>query len=62
MDHLAEHLRFYQELGVTGVSRDAKWRRRDGAAGDAAVGPAFRPAIVTVTVGPTFRPAIAGLA
>ena len=22
MDHLAEHLRFYQELGVTGVSRD----------------------------------------
>jgi uracil-DNA glycosylase family 4 len=32
MDHLAEHLRFYQELGVTGVSRDAKWRRRAGAA------------------------------
>ena len=25
---LAEHLRFYQELGVTGVSRDASWRRR----------------------------------
>jgi uracil-DNA glycosylase len=34
MDHLAEHLRFYQELGVTGVSRDAKWRRREGAARD----------------------------
>jgi uracil-DNA glycosylase len=34
MDHLAEHLRFYQELGVTGVSRDAKWRRRAGAAPD----------------------------
>jgi len=30
MNHLAEHLRFYQELGVTGVSRDAKWRARDG--------------------------------
>jgi DNA polymerase len=28
MTHLADHLRFYQELGVTGVSRDAKWRRR----------------------------------
>ena len=27
---LAEHLRFYQELGVTGISRDASWRRRDG--------------------------------
>jgi DNA polymerase len=26
---LAEHLRFYQELGVTGISRDPKWRRRD---------------------------------
>ena len=25
---LAEHLRFYQELGVTGVSRDPSWRRR----------------------------------
>ena len=33
MDHLAEHLRFYQELGVTGVSRDAKWRAREGRAG-----------------------------
>ena len=25
---LAQHLRFYQELGVTGISRDASWRRR----------------------------------
>jgi len=25
---LAEHLRFYQELGVTGVSADRKWRER----------------------------------
>ena len=33
MKQLAEHLRFYQELGVTGVSRDAKWRRRDDMAG-----------------------------
>jgi uracil-DNA glycosylase family 4 len=36
MDHLAEHLRFYQELGVTGVSRDAKWRRRDDGSADPA--------------------------
>lgn len=26
---LAEHLRFLQELGVTGVSRDTKWRERE---------------------------------
>jgi uracil-DNA glycosylase len=25
---LAQHLRFYQELGVAGISRDASWRRR----------------------------------
>lgn len=29
MDQLTEHLRFYKELGVTGISRDAKWRRRE---------------------------------
>ncbi len=28
MNHLAEHLRFYQELGVTGLSRDPRWRHR----------------------------------
>jgi uracil-DNA glycosylase len=26
---LAEHLRFYDELGVMGISKDAAWRRRD---------------------------------
>lgn len=25
---LAEHLRFYQELGVTGINKDARWRSR----------------------------------
>jgi uracil-DNA glycosylase len=25
---LADHLKFYQEIGVTGVSRDAEWRTR----------------------------------
>ena len=36
---LAEHLRFFEELGVTGVSRDAAWRRRasTGTESDAAV-------------------------
>ena len=28
---LSEHLRFYQELGVDGVSRDPMWRRREAA-------------------------------
>jgi uracil-DNA glycosylase len=27
---LSEHLRFFQELGVSGISRDPKWRRRAG--------------------------------
>ena len=34
--HLAEHLRFFQELGVTGLSLDARWRRRAADAGRAA--------------------------
>jgi uracil-DNA glycosylase len=29
---IAEHLRFYQELGVSGVSGDAGWRKRAGSA------------------------------
>jgi DNA polymerase len=29
LSQLSDHLRFYQELGVTGVSRDPKWRRRE---------------------------------
>jgi DNA polymerase len=28
---IAEHLRFFSELGVAGVSRDPRWRARDGA-------------------------------
>jgi uracil-DNA glycosylase family 4 len=27
---LAEHLRFYDEIGVTGISRNAAWRKRAG--------------------------------
>ena len=33
---LASHLRFFQELGVTGVSRDPAWRKRAGAPAAAA--------------------------
>jgi uracil-DNA glycosylase len=33
---LAEHLRFYQELGVTGISRDRAWRAREEPPGSAA--------------------------
>jgi DNA polymerase len=41
---LAAHLRFYQELGVTGISRDGAWRGRSGgSSGDTA--PSTEPAI-----------------
>jgi uracil-DNA glycosylase len=30
--HLAAHLRFFQELGVAGISADARWRTRGGRA------------------------------
>jgi len=42
---LAEHLKFFQELGVTGVSRDASWRVR---AEDAV--PVHDPAPADITV------------
>ena len=34
--HIAAHLRFFQELGVAGVSADARWRQRDSRGGGAA--------------------------
>jgi uracil-DNA glycosylase len=34
---IADHLRFFQELGVTGINRDPAWRRRDPHAADAPV-------------------------
>ena len=40
----AEHLRFYEEMGVTGISRDAHWRRREPALQAAAPAPAFAEA------------------
>jgi DNA polymerase len=56
MDPLVAHLRFFQDLGVTGVSRDPRWRRRDrpetiGAeAASTAPEPADEPAVVPVTL------------
>jgi DNA polymerase len=40
---LAEHLRFYQELGIDGISRDPRWReRQEVAEGEPAEGGAAR--------------------
>ena len=30
--NLIDHLRFYEELGVAGINRDARWRQREGSA------------------------------
>jgi uracil-DNA glycosylase family 4 len=51
MNQLAEHLRFYQELGVTGISRDPKWRTRESAVqANTAVDPALPPDVIPVTL------------
>jgi uracil-DNA glycosylase family 4 len=34
MSQLGDHLRFYQELGVTGVSRQPRWRKRESMASE----------------------------
>jgi uracil-DNA glycosylase len=49
MNQLAAHLRFYEELGVTGINRDPKWRRRDdGKQADEAVVAAVETVPVTI--------------
>jgi uracil-DNA glycosylase len=53
-DQLAEHLRFYRELGVSGLSRDPAWRRRP--AGDTASGREDGPSASTGQAG-IVRPA-----
>ncbi len=49
MNHLAEHLRFYQELGVTGVSRNAAWRRRAVAVSSVQASAVVLPEILEAT-------------
>jgi DNA polymerase len=43
VSQLSDHLRFYEELGVTGVSRDPKWRRRQETVPDSPGAVAFAP-------------------
>ncbi len=50
--HLAEHLRFFQELGVTGLSLDARWRRRAADAGRAAQSVERLPVIEAIEPSP----------
>ena len=58
---LAEHLKFFQELGVTGVSRDAVWRERaDVAAGSAPVDAADDAPAALETAGVSSSPSIDG--
>jgi len=45
---IADHLRYYAEMGVTGLSRDPNWRARAAAP----VAEPENPASVTATVGP----------
>jgi uracil-DNA glycosylase family 4 len=47
---VAEHLRFFQEIGITGVSRDRTWRGREGPSGPGSEGPMVRG-----SEGPTVR-------
>ena len=42
--HVAEHLRFYAEMGVSGISRDARWRARDRHSNAAPSAPVSAPA------------------
>jgi DNA polymerase len=44
-DQLTEHLKFAAELGVTGISRDAAWRRRTAEETDVAAEPTVEPAV-----------------
>ena len=51
VSQLAEHLRFFKELGVAGASADPRWRSRQAAATDAA-SPATGDEASVLTAGP----------
>jgi uracil-DNA glycosylase len=60
MNQLAAHLRFFEELGVTGINRDPKWRRRDG--GTLAAEPLISPVqTVPVTIARSSVEALAAI-
>jgi uracil-DNA glycosylase len=48
---LADHLKYYEEIGVTGVSREATWRQRgdSGASGFSRIAPTDESRIVQAT-------------
>ncbi|MGH9410093.1 MAG: uracil-DNA glycosylase [Vicinamibacterales bacterium] len=45
--HVANHLQFFQDLGVAGISRDTAWRTREGAASAEAL-PSSEPRLVQI--------------
>jgi uracil-DNA glycosylase len=50
MSELSEHLRFYEELGVTGISRDPRWQKRERAESQEVPASAPPPEAVPVTI------------
>jgi DNA polymerase len=59
---LAEHLRYFQELGVTGISRDPAWTRRALDAGAIAGRSDDAGAPVTIEPAPAHQPALSAAA
>jgi DNA polymerase len=59
---LAAHLLFFQELGVTGISRDARWRARQTFAAGNAVGDAAAATDIDEPIPPALDAAIETLA
>jgi uracil-DNA glycosylase family 4 len=62
---LAEHLKFYQELGVTGISRDRNWRMREGRPGEPEIlgggGDPAETAAIPVTIARSASEALAAI-
>jgi uracil-DNA glycosylase len=50
MSELSEHLRFYEELGVMGISRDPRWQKRERAESQEVPASAPPPEAVPVTI------------
>ena len=52
LSNLIDHLRFYEELGVTGINRDVRWRQREGFANQRPAGESttMHPEVIPVTL------------